>query len=100
MAATAETPHVSPISEAIRMHRENLGLTQDEYGRRYSVSGPAVFKFERGYVTPSLAVWRRIAADAGIRHNLAVLEWARAKLPEDDRGCIVAARNGSSKSAG
>jgi DNA-binding XRE family transcriptional regulator len=48
---------------------------------RYKVSGPAIFKVEKGYVTPSLKLWRVIAADMGIAEKEAVLMWVRQKLP-------------------
>lgn len=62
--------------------RMNLDLTQDEFGSRYSVSGPAVFKFEKGYVRPSLDLWLQMANDAGLTDRRAVLLWLKSKLPE------------------
>jgi DNA-binding XRE family transcriptional regulator len=56
-------------------------LTQDEYGARYSVSGPAIFKFEKGYVRPSLELWLQMAKDAEISERRAVLLWLKSKLP-------------------
>jgi transcriptional regulator with XRE-family HTH domain len=68
--------------------RKNLKLTQDEFGRRYDISGPAVFKFEKGKVKPSLELWLRIAKDMGMPESRAVLIWAREKLPEKYREYI------------
>jgi len=62
--------------------RKKLGLTQDQFGARYGVSGPAVFKFEKGYVKPSLELWLKIARECGIPEKKAVLLWVRAKLPQ------------------
>jgi len=70
------------IGRRILEHREQLGLTQDQFGAKYSVSGPAIFKFEKGYVKPSLALWLRIARDNEIDERRAVLMWIQAKLPE------------------
>jgi len=61
--------------------RQSEDLTQDQYGRLFDISGPAIFKFERGYVTPSLEVWIKIADRAGLSRRRAVLLWVRAKLP-------------------
>ena len=38
------------IGTKITELRKTLGLTQDQFGVRYGVSGPAVFKFEKGFV--------------------------------------------------
>lgn len=69
------------IGEIIYQSRMNLDLTQDEFGSRYSVSGPAVFKFEKGYVRPSLDLWLQMAEDAGIPERRSVLLWLKSKLP-------------------
>lgn len=69
------------IGEIIYKSRMNLDLTQDEYGARYSVSGPAVFKFEKGYVRPSLELWLQMAEDAGLPERRSVLLWLKSKLP-------------------
>ncbi|NUP88551.1 MAG: helix-turn-helix transcriptional regulator [Candidatus Sumerlaeia bacterium] len=60
-----------------------LGLTQDQFGAKYDVSGPAIFKFEKGYVNPSLKLWMRMAADFDLSEGVAVLLWAKAKLPTE-----------------
>ena len=70
------------IGDIIFAVRGQQNLTQDKYGARYQVSGPAVFKFEKGYVKPSLVLWLKIAADAGLSEHRAVLLWCKAKLPE------------------
>ena len=62
--------------------RQKDNLTQDQYGSKYSVSGPAIFKFEKGYVKPSLELWLKMAADAEISQRRAVLLWVKSKLPE------------------
>ncbi|MBM3334167.1 helix-turn-helix transcriptional regulator [Candidatus Sumerlaeota bacterium] len=68
--------------------RTKLGLTQDQFGAHYGVSGPAIFKFERGYVKPSLDLWMKIAADCGIAEKKAVLLWIKAKLPQQYQSFI------------
>jgi len=70
------------IGDIIQKHRRGTGMTQDEYGSRYGVSGPAIFKFEKGYVKPSLGLWMRIAEDAGISPPWAVRIWLKDSLPE------------------
>ena len=62
-----------------------LDLTQDEFGQRYGVSGAAIFKFEKGYVRPSLNLWLRMAADTEIAERRAVLLWLKSRLPEQYR---------------
>lgn len=70
------------IGDIIQKHRRGTGMTQDEYGNRHGVSGPAIFKFEKGYVRPSLELWMRIAADAGLSPPWAVRIWLKDSLPE------------------
>src|SRR5690242_16637083 len=70
------------LGEIIYNARQKENLTQDQYGSRYSVSGPAIFKFEKGYVKPSLDLWLRMSLDAGISERRAVLLWVKSKLPE------------------
>lgn len=70
------------IGEIIQKHRRGTGMTQDEYGSRYGVSGPAIFKFEKGYVKPSLGLWMRIAEEADISPPWAVRIWLKDSLPE------------------
>lgn len=72
---------MTDIGQLISKSREDLGLTQDQFGRRYNVSGPAIFKFEKGYVRPSLELWLSICKDIDISEEVAVLMWVRAKLP-------------------
>lgn len=73
------------LDRVVARHRAELKLTQDKYGAKYGVSGPAVFKFEKGDVRPSLELWMRIAADAGIPERRAVLMWVRERLPPQYR---------------
>lgn len=84
------------IGEKIMEYRASVGMTQDQFGSRYSVSGPAIFKFEKGYVKPSLELWIKIAKDFGMTDKKAVLLWVKSKLPEqfqhliDLKGNIIA----------
>lgn len=68
--------------------RKQQSMTQDDFGKKYSISGPAVFKFEKGKVKPSLELWLKMARDMGIPEARAVLIWSREKLPERYRDYI------------
>lgn len=70
------------LGQKVHELREKLRLTQDQFGARYQVSGPAIFKFEKNYVKPSLDLWMRIARDCGLSEREAVLLWVKARLPE------------------
>lgn len=69
------------LGDIIYRSRLAADLTQDEYGAKYNVSGPAIFKFEKGYVRPSLELWLQMAKDAEITERRAVLLWLKSKLP-------------------
>jgi len=71
------------LGEQIQAHRDVSGMTQDQFGAKYGVSGPAIFKFEKGYVKPSLELWLRMAKDFEISERKAVLMWVKSKLPEE-----------------
>ncbi len=79
MAKYGETNSV--LGSRIMRYREKNNLTQADLAVRYKVSGPAVFKFEKGFLTPSLKLWQKIAKDIGIPEKEAVLIWAKEKLP-------------------
>ncbi|MCX7014197.1 MAG: helix-turn-helix domain-containing protein [Candidatus Sumerlaeota bacterium] len=90
------------LGEQIHSHREVLNMTQDQFGSKYSVSGPAIFKFEKGYVKPSLELWLKMAKDFDIPQRKAVLLWVKSKLPEEYQDFIdltaeVAAEAGGKK---
>ena len=70
------------LGQKIFQLRRKLRLTQDQFGSRYDVSGPAIFKFEKGYVNPSLELWLRIARDCGMSERDGVMLWVKAKLPD------------------
>jgi len=78
----------SEIGTLIADSRSNLALTQDQFGRKYNVSGPAIFKFEKGYVSPSLELWLQIAKDIGLTEQVAVVLWVKSKLPKKYQGYI------------
>lgn len=84
------------IGELIGESRARLGLSQDRFGRKYGVSGAAVFKFEKDYVSPSLDLWMQMAKDMAISEQEAVLLWVQAKLPKEFQGYIEIAGEGSS----
>lgn len=71
------------IGKTIERYRKSLGKTQDQLGAMYSVTGPAIFKFEKGYVKPSLELWMKIAYDAGLTPRKALLCWIKDKLPDE-----------------
>ena len=71
------------LGEIIYQSRMTQSMTQDEFGQKFDVSGPAIFKFEKGYVRPSLRLWLRIAEKAEIPERRAVLLWLKSKLPAD-----------------
>ena len=76
------------IGSLIAQNRKEVGLTQDQYGKKYNVSGPAIFKFERGQVKPSLILWLKMAKDLNVTENKAVLMWVRRLLPKKYQGFI------------
>ena len=92
------------LGEQIHNHRDVCGLTQDQFGAKYQVSGPAIFKFEKGYVKPSLDLWLKMSEDFGIPTRKAVLMHVKSKLPEEFQDFIdlIADRNkdGSGKKRG
>lgn len=71
------------LGDVIYKSRLNDNLTQDQYGAKYGVSGPAIFKFEKGHVAPSLGLWLKMSADTGITERRAVLIWVKNKLPAE-----------------
>jgi len=76
------------LGEIIQDHRFKLRMTQDQFGSKYAVSGPAIFKFEKGYVHPSLTLWLRISEDIGFPERKAVLMHVQSKLPDEFRALI------------
>lgn len=76
------------LGDEIYQSRTALGLTQDQFGAKYHVTGPAIFKFEKGYVKPSLVLWLKMAKDFDIAENRAVLMWVKSRLPEEYQDLI------------
>ena len=76
------------IGESIYRHRKAQKMTQDEFGARFGVSGPAIFKFEKGFVRPSLDLWLRISAELKIPERKALLMWIKDRLPEKHQHII------------
>lgn len=70
------------IGESVYRHRKGQKLTQDEFGAKFGVSGPAIFKFEKGFVRPSLTLWLTIATELKIPERKALLMWIKDRLPE------------------
>ena len=71
------------LARRIVEYRKMAKLTQDQYGRKYGVSGPAIFKFEKGFVAPSLPLWLKFTRDNELSDRRAVLIWIQDKLPDD-----------------
>lgn len=80
MARYTETPK-SPLAARLMNYRKQNHLTQSDLAVRYGVSGPAIFKFEKGFVLPSLRLWQKMAGDMDIPEKEAVLMWIREKVP-------------------
>jgi transcriptional regulator with XRE-family HTH domain len=76
------------LGKEIYENRKTQGLTQDQFGKIYDVSGPAIFKFEKGYVRPSFQLWLRMAKDFKIPEKKAVLMWIKSRLPEEYQSLI------------
>lgn len=86
------------IGKTIERYRKSLGKTQDQLGTMYSVTGPAIFKFEKGYVKPSLELWMRVAYDAGLTPRNALMCWIKDKLPEQFLEILESIEEGPEKS--
>ena len=76
------------IAQQLLRYRKRLKVTQDQLGSEFNVSGPAVFKFEKGYVVPSLKLWLKLAKAINIEPCRAVLMWAKDKLPKQFKAFI------------
>lgn len=70
------------LGQKVKDLRDRLRMTQDQLGARYQVSGPGIFKIEKGYIKPSLELWLKISRDCGMSEREAVLLWVKAKLPD------------------
>lgn len=84
------------MGEIINQSRMERELTQDEFGMEYGVSGPAIFKFEKGYVRPSVRLWMPIAKDAGLDECTAIRMWVRGKVPAKYRHHVTLGRDETS----
>ncbi len=76
------------LAGEIYQNRISQGLTQDKFGKVYNVSGPAIFKFEKGYLKPSFQLWLRMAKDFKIPEKKAVLMWIKSRLPSEYQSLI------------
>lgn len=72
----------APIATLVKRHREELDLTQDEYGAKFGISGPAVFKIEHGFIRPSFYLWINIAKALKLTEQKAVVLWSACSLPK------------------
>ncbi len=76
------------VSGRILSHRQKNGETQDQFGRRYGVSGPAIFKFEKGFINPKLSLWLSITKDMSMDPRRAVNMWVKNGLPEQYQNAL------------
>ena len=82
-----------PLGTVIYQERLKRELTQDQFGKMFEVSGPAVFKFEKGYVNPSFKLWMAMASEFGLGETKAVLLWVKAKLPVEHHDLLTLKRH-------
>ncbi len=61
------------IAQQIQRHRKRMKITQMQLADEFGVSGPGIFKFEKGYVFPSLKLRVKMAKAMGIGTRQAVL---------------------------
>ncbi len=73
---------LTTIGEAIYACRIKQGLSRNEFALKYVITGPAVFKFEKGHMRPKLELWLKMARDSKIPEMTAVLLWLKSRLPE------------------
>lgn len=55
------------LGEAVRLRREELGLTQAELAERSGLKQPAVARFEAGGTMPTIPMLERLAEALGLR---------------------------------
>lgn len=55
------------VTNTIRSHRENAGLTQAELARRLGVTRQTLIAIEQGKYSPSLELAFQIAREFGVR---------------------------------
>ncbi|WP_424536544.1 helix-turn-helix domain-containing protein [Sphaerisporangium viridialbum] len=58
------------LGEAVRLRREELGLTQAELARRTGLKQPAVARFEAGGTMPTIPMLERLAEALEMRLNV------------------------------
>ena len=61
------------LGEAVRHHREELGLTQAQLAERAGLQQPAVARFETGGTMPTIPMLERLAEALGLRLNVEFL---------------------------
>lgn len=55
------------LGEAVRLRREELGLTQSELAERAGLQQPAVARFEAGGTMPTIPMLERLAESLALR---------------------------------
>ena len=70
------------LGDIIYKHRLDIDLTQDQYGATYNVSGPAIFKFEKGYVRPSFVRPLNLTKDSEVVRAKLLLELQDPRRPK------------------
>ncbi len=76
------------IAQQLLRYRKRMKITQEQFADEFGVSGPGIFKFEKGYVIPSLKLWLKMAKMLGIERRQAVLMRVKDKLPEQFKAFI------------
>ena len=71
------------VGEIISKARKKNNLSQDQYGMKYNITGPAICKMVNGEIKPSIKKWLRMATDYGLSERRAVLMWIKDRLPDE-----------------
>ncbi|WP_234381850.1 helix-turn-helix domain-containing protein [Streptomyces dysideae] len=66
------------LGEAVRKQRQDLGLSQQELGRRAGMTQSAVARFEGGGTVPTIPVLDRLARALGLELRVELAQQARS----------------------
>jgi ribosome-binding protein aMBF1 (putative translation factor) len=66
VAAYEQTRLRHELAEAVRIRREELGLSQRQLAERAGMTQPGIARFEAGGTTPTLPLLERLAAALGL----------------------------------
>ena len=76
------------IAQQILRYRKRMKINQEQFADEFNISGPAIFKFEKGFAIPVLELWLKIAKTLGIEPRRAVLMRVKDKLPDQYKDFI------------